>query len=139
MKITTPPILEWIVAGCLGGATLLLAGGCANDKRPRNSPSRRSRWLNLPGSRRWANWCLTAMRMLSMPLLAAVKAQDHEQVHRLLGPAWKELVSGDKVEDAEDFKDFAAVLPNICELRRRMIRRHCFVSGATIGYLRFQS
>ena len=40
-------------------------------------------------------------------LLAAVKAQDHEQVHRLLGPAWKDLVSGDKVEDANAFKDFA--------------------------------
>ncbi|HZK81450.1 MAG TPA: DUF2950 domain-containing protein, partial [Humisphaera sp.] len=41
-------------------------------------------------------------------LLVAVKGQDHEQVHRLLGPAWKELTSGDKVEDAGDFKDFAA-------------------------------
>ena len=38
-------------------------------------------------------------------LLAAVKAQDHEQVHRILGPAWKELVSGDKVEDANAFTD----------------------------------
>ena len=40
-------------------------------------------------------------------LLAAVKAQDHDQVHRLLGPAWQELVSGDKVEDANAFKEFA--------------------------------
>ncbi len=29
-------------------------------------------------------------------------------MHQLLGPAWKELVSGDKVEDANAFKDFAA-------------------------------
>lgn len=40
-------------------------------------------------------------------MLKAVKDQDHDQVHRLLGPAWKELVSGDKVEDANAFKEFA--------------------------------
>jgi hypothetical protein len=28
-------------------------------------------------------------------------------VHQILGPAWKELVSGDKVEDAKAFKEFA--------------------------------
>jgi hypothetical protein len=40
-------------------------------------------------------------------LLGAVKAQDHDQVHQILGPAWKELVSGDKVEDGNAFKEFA--------------------------------
>jgi hypothetical protein len=40
-------------------------------------------------------------------MLAAVKADDHDQVHLLLGPAWKELVSGDKVEDANAFHEFA--------------------------------
>jgi hypothetical protein len=29
-------------------------------------------------------------------------------VHLLLGPAWKDLISGDKVEDANAFKEFAA-------------------------------
>jgi hypothetical protein len=40
-------------------------------------------------------------------MMTAVKAQDHEQVHLILGPAWKELVSGDKVEDANAFNEFA--------------------------------
>lgn len=40
-------------------------------------------------------------------LLTATKAQDHDRVHQILGPAWKELVSGDKVEDGNAFKEFA--------------------------------
>ena len=40
-------------------------------------------------------------------MLAAVKAEDHEKVHLILGPAWKELISGDKVEDANAFHEFA--------------------------------
>ncbi len=41
-------------------------------------------------------------------LLAAVKAQDHKQLHRIFGPAIKQLVSGDKVEDHRHFEAFAA-------------------------------
>ncbi|NNM84269.1 MAG: DUF2950 domain-containing protein [Phycisphaerales bacterium] len=41
-------------------------------------------------------------------LLAAVKAQDHAQLHKIFGPAIKELSTGDKVEDHRHFEDFVA-------------------------------
>ena len=37
-------------------------------------------------------------------LLAAAKAQDHAQVDKILGPVSKQLLSGDKVEDARGFE-----------------------------------
>jgi hypothetical protein len=40
-------------------------------------------------------------------LVDAAKNLNHEEVHRLLGPEWKDLVSGDPVEDADAFKEFA--------------------------------
>ena len=40
-------------------------------------------------------------------MMTAVKNLDHDEVHHILGPAWKELVSSDKVEDGNAFKDFA--------------------------------
>ncbi|HEX4125007.1 MAG TPA: DUF2950 domain-containing protein [Tepidisphaeraceae bacterium] len=39
--------------------------------------------------------------------VAAVAADDHDKVHQILGPQWKELLTGDKVQDANAFKDFA--------------------------------
>ncbi len=41
-------------------------------------------------------------------LLAAVKQQDHSRLHRIFGPAIKELVSGDRVEDHRHFEQFVA-------------------------------
>jgi hypothetical protein len=41
-------------------------------------------------------------------LVAAAKNSDHDQMHQILGPAWKELLSGDKVADAKAFHEFAA-------------------------------
>ncbi len=41
-------------------------------------------------------------------LLAAVKAQNHTELHRIFGPAIKELESGDKVEDHRHFEEFVA-------------------------------
>ncbi len=41
-------------------------------------------------------------------LLAAVKAQNHTELHHIFGPAIKELVSGDKVEDHRHFEEFVA-------------------------------
>jgi hypothetical protein len=52
-------------------------------------------------------------------MLTAVKDQDHEQVHTLLGPAWKELVSGDKVEDGNAFKEFAERAAERTRLQRQ--------------------
>ena len=39
-------------------------------------------------------------------LVTAVKARDKETLHKILGPATKELVSGDPIEDAHDFDAF---------------------------------
>jgi hypothetical protein len=41
-------------------------------------------------------------------LLAAVKAQNHTELHHIFGPAIKELVTGDKVEDHRHFEEFVA-------------------------------
>jgi hypothetical protein len=40
--------------------------------------------------------------------LTAIAADDHDTVHQILGPAWKDLLTGDKVQDANAFKEFAA-------------------------------
>jgi hypothetical protein len=52
-------------------------------------------------------------------LLTAVKAADHDQVHLILGPAWKEVISGDKVEDANAFKEFADHAADHSELQKK--------------------
>jgi hypothetical protein len=44
----------------------------------------------------------------SKALLAAVAADNHDQVHQILGPEWKDLLTGDNVQDANAFKEFAA-------------------------------
>ena len=41
-------------------------------------------------------------------LLAAVNTQNHAKLHLIFGPAIKELVSGDKVEDHRHFEEFVA-------------------------------
>jgi hypothetical protein len=101
-------MLDWIVAGLLGGASLLLAGGCANDANTSQAPAATQPVAQSAGEPGAGQPVFDSDADVVKALLAAVKAQDHEQVHHLLGPAWKELASGDKVEDAEDFKDFAA-------------------------------
>jgi hypothetical protein len=40
-------------------------------------------------------------------MVDAVKTCDHEKVRQILGPAWKELLTGDKVADAAAYKEFA--------------------------------
>jgi hypothetical protein len=108
MKITTPPILKWIVAGLLGGAGLLLVGGCANDTNASQASAATQTVAQSDREPAAGQPVFDSDADVVNALLAAVKAQDHEQVHHLLGPAWKELTSGDKLEDAQDFKDFAA-------------------------------
>lgn len=103
MKTATCGNIGWIAAGLLASATLLLPAGCNSTvtSPPVPTPAQ-TQPAPAPGQPVFDSddEALNAM-------LAAVKAQDHEQVHRLLGPAWKELVSGDKVEDADAFKEFA--------------------------------
>jgi hypothetical protein len=40
-------------------------------------------------------------------LLAAVQSNDHADLHKIFGPQGKELSSGDPVEDANNYKEFA--------------------------------
>jgi hypothetical protein len=52
-------------------------------------------------------------------MLTAVKAEDHDKVHQILGPAWKELMSGDKVEDSNAFKEFATHAAEAAHLQKK--------------------
>jgi hypothetical protein len=108
MKIATPQKLGWILTVLLGVGILPLAGGCAGDTKAPQAPASTQPTAQLPGAPAADQPVFDSDMDVVNALLAAVKAQDHEQVHHLLGPAWKELTSGDKVEDADDFKDFAA-------------------------------
>jgi hypothetical protein len=58
-------------------------------------------------------------------LVAAAKAHDHAKVHQLLGPGWKDLLSGDPVEDTNAFNEFAARAT-----KHEQLERHA--GGATI-------
>jgi hypothetical protein len=107
MKTGTRGNIGWLPAGFLAGGALLLlllASGCQSTP---GSPaaSMPAPVAGVPGP---GQPLFTSPDEAMHALLTAVKAQDHDQVHLLLGPAWKELVSGDKVEDANAFKEFAA-------------------------------
>jgi hypothetical protein len=108
MKATNWPLSRWLIAGLFGAVGLMLAGGCTSDTKPPQAPAATQPTAQLPGEPAAPQPVFNSDAEAVDALLAAVRAQDHEQVHRLLGPAWKELTSGDKVADANDFKDFAA-------------------------------
>jgi hypothetical protein len=92
-----------MAVGLLAGGAWLLAGGCQSTASlPPGPTPAQTAGVPAPGQP-----LFTSDQEAVSAMLAAVKAQDHEQVHRLLGPAWKELVSGDKVEDANAFQEFA--------------------------------
>jgi hypothetical protein len=103
MKIGTRGNIRWIAAGLLASGALLLANGC--DTATNSPPA--STLVQTAGAPGQGQPLFASDAEASDAMLAAVKAQDHDQVHRLLGPAWKELVSGDKVEDASAFNEFA--------------------------------
>lgn len=103
MKAGTFENIGRIVLGLLAGGILLLANGCnSTTLAPLTPTSAQAAGEPGQGQPLFASdaEALTAM-------LTAVKAQDHDQVHHILGPAWKELVSGDKVEDGNAFSEFA--------------------------------
>jgi hypothetical protein len=99
--------IGWVIACVLAGAVLAGVGGCessANSPPPVRSAQTSERAPGAPG----VGQPLFASDEAAMnALLTAVKAEDHDQVHQILGPAWKELVSGDKVQDGNAFKEFA--------------------------------
>ena len=96
------------IGSILAGAGLLGVAGCetANEPLP---PFVRSAQTpkQAPGAPGQGQQVFASDEEASKALLAAVKEQDHDRIHQMLGPAWKELVSGDKVEDSNAFKEFA--------------------------------
>lgn len=86
----------------------MLMGGCTSETKPWQAPATKQPAALSPPGPALPQPTFDSDGDVVNALLAAVRSQDHEQVHRLLGPGWKELTSGDKVEDANDFKDFAA-------------------------------
>jgi hypothetical protein len=109
--------IGWVMASVLAGAVLTGAGGCVNTAPP---PVRSAQTPEqAPGAPGVAQQVFASDDDASNALLGAVKAQDHEQVHEILGPAWKELVSGDKVEDATAFKEFAGHAAERMRLEKR--------------------
>ena len=106
MKIETRGMIARITAGLLAAGSLMLAAGCSTETNSTlavRTPQATAQQAEKPGE---GQAVFDSDDQAADALVAAVKAQDHEAVHHLLGPAWKELMSGDKVEDEAAFKEF---------------------------------
>jgi Protein of unknown function (DUF2950) len=103
MKIKTHGNIGWLAAGLLAGGAMLLAIGCTSST---NSPPATTS-AQVAGEPGQGQPLFASDQDASDAMLTAVKAQDHDRVHVLLGPAWMELMSGDKVEDTNAFNEFA--------------------------------
>lgn len=103
MKTGTRGNIGWIAAGLLAGGALLLASGCNSTTSPPTGPTS----AQVKGEPGQGQPLYASDEDALNAMMTAVKAKDHDQVHVILGPAWKELVSGDKVEDANAFSEFA--------------------------------
>ena len=91
----------------LAGGISLLASGCSSSTNSPPGEVSAQTPAQSPGEPGEGQPVFDSDDQVANALTDAAKAQDHDQVHRLLGPAWKELISGDKVEDANAFKEFA--------------------------------
>lgn len=115
MKIPKRGNVGWIVAGLLAAGAWLLANGCnSSASSPPAQPSVQAPDAPAPGQP-----VFDTAEEASSAMLAAVKDQDHDRVHLLLGPQWKDLVSGDKVEDANAFKEFAQRAAEYTQLQKQ--------------------
>jgi hypothetical protein len=106
MKSGTRGIIGRTLVGCVA-AGALMAGTSSGAATAPPTPISAETGAQAPDAPGQGQPQFDSDTAVESALLAAVKAQDHDQVHRLLGPAWKELMSGDKVEDANAFKEFA--------------------------------
>ncbi|NNM86384.1 MAG: DUF2950 domain-containing protein [Phycisphaerales bacterium] len=90
--------------------TILLAGiaGCQSQKPPPTDTS--AAQVEAAGTDQPApgQAVFASDKDAAAALLAALKEQDHHQLHQIFGPALKELASGDKVEDHRHFEAFVA-------------------------------
>jgi hypothetical protein len=107
MKIEIRGTIGWVMTGLLTVGSLLLASGCSSARSSPPTPISVQSAQQARGEPGQGQPVFDSDDQVASALVAAVKAPGHDQVHHLLGPAWKELVSGDKVEDAEAFKEFA--------------------------------
>jgi len=99
--------IGWALLNILAGSALIGANGCTNttDTAPPLQSAQTPE--QAPGAPGVGQLTFANDDQAFQAMLAAVKAQDHDKVHQILGPAWKELISGDKVEDGNAFKEFA--------------------------------
>ena len=93
----------------LSVASLLLAAGCncscANNPRAtRISAVATTQDTGEPGA---GQPVFDTDQQAATAVIDAAKNSDRDEVHRLLGPHWTDLVSGDPVEDANAFHEFA--------------------------------
>jgi Protein of unknown function (DUF2950) len=102
MKTGTRGNIGWIATSLLAAMALLVAIGCNSATNSPPAPTL-AQTSGAPGD---GQPLFASDDEAVSAMLTAVKAQDHDQVHLLLGPAWKELVSGDKVQDANAFNEF---------------------------------
>jgi hypothetical protein len=107
MKTGTSRVIGWMAAGLLVGASFFLLNGCAGDKYESTPSISQQTPSQNPGEPGIGQPLFDSDTAVADSLVNAAKATDHEQVHLLLGPDWKELTSGDKAQDAESFKEFA--------------------------------
>jgi hypothetical protein len=108
----------WTFACIAAGGILLGVVGCGNTATPPPLTSAQTP-EQAPGAPGVGQPLFASDSEALDAMLAAVKAQDHDKVHEILGPAWKELVSGDKVEDGNAFKEFAAHAAEHTELQKK--------------------
>ena len=108
----------WALSCITAGGILLGAAGCGNTATPPPLTSAQTP-EQAPGAPGVGQPLFASDSEAMDALLGAVKAQDHDKVHEILGPAWKELVSGDKVEDGNAFKEFAAHAAEHTELQKK--------------------
>lgn len=111
MKTTMGGATNW-VTGIALGATLLWMGGCAqsgSQSAPESSSAQVSNesHAGAPDAPASGQKTFSSDDEAAKAMVDAARDENHDQVHEILGPAWKELVSGDKVEDANAFKDFS--------------------------------
>lgn len=125
MNMKSFRLLGWISVGIFSALTILVQAGC-QTKSPcaasavgvpeTQSPIVTSLTADQPGM---GQKVFPSAQSAGAALLAAVKAQNHAALHRIFGPALKQLVSGDKVEDHRHFEKFVAHAKENFELKKK--------------------
>ncbi len=127
MNSPTRRSIGCLIAGTLSVAMLLATAGCASsgpaapttqqsaDAAPAAQPVAAAP-TGAPGA---GELTFSSDNDAMNALLDAVKAQDHDKVHQILGPGWRDLLSGDKVEDGNAFKEFAQHAAEHAQLEKK--------------------